>query len=171
MKKILLTGEPGIGKSTLLSMVIDAFEQKQGFITTEIRVGGVRTGFNMTASNGESFELCSVNSQSAVRVSRYGVNKEALDDFVKKLPDIEAGKLIYLDEIGQMQLNSELYKKLVVDYLNQPNPFIGTLSKIYDDEFTDQLRKRDDIEIIEVTLENRDMLKNELIDAIAKSAH
>lgn len=112
--KILLTGEPGVGKSTILSSAVDVFEQKQGFLTTEVRIENVRTGFTMTASNGESFELCSVDSTSDIRVSRYGVNLQELD------------------------------------------------------EFTNQLRKRDDIEVIEVTLENRDALKDELVSRLAQ---
>lgn len=169
--KILLTGEPGVGKSTLLSSVIEAFENKQGFVTTEKRTNGIRTSFEMTASNGESFVLCSVDSPSTVRVSRYGVNVQELEQFVNKLPSIEAGKLVYLDEIGQMQLYSEAYKKVITEYLCLQNPVIGTLSKIYNDEFTNQLRTRSDIEIIEVTLENRDELKEKLIDRITKHVH
>lgn len=166
-----MTGEPGVGKSTLLSLVIDAFVQKQGFITTENRTDGIRTSFDMTASSGQSFELCSVSSPSNIRVSRYGVNVEELNSFVEKLPDIEPDTLIYVDEIGQMQLYSELYKNLITNYLDLPNVLVGTLSKIYSDEFTDQLRERDDIEIIEVTLENREELKNELITRIGKLLH
>jgi nucleoside-triphosphatase len=167
--KILLTGEPGVGKSTLLNSVINAFQQKQGFLTSEIKVDGARTGFRMTASSGQSFVLSSVDSLSDVRVSRYGVNLKELESFIDKLSPIEPDKLIYIDEIGQMQLYSDFYKKLITEYLNRPNPLIGTLSKIYHDEFTDGLRKRDDIEIIEVTLENRETLKSELINRIAKA--
>lgn len=165
--KILLTGEPGVGKSTLLHSVIDAFDQKQGFLTTEIRTDGVRTGFDMVAANGDSIELCSVDSPSEIRVSRYGVNLQDLNAFVARLPEVEPDKLIYIDEIGQMQLYSDLYKALVADYISRPNPFIGTLSKIYYDDFTDQMRKRDDVEVIEVTLENRNNLKHEIIIRIA----
>lgn len=171
MKKVLLTGESGVGKSTLLSSVIAEFTKKQGFITTENRTDGVRTSFEMTASNGESFVLCSVDSPSEMRVSRYGVNLQDLDTFVGKLPDIEDNKLIYVDEIGQMQLYSEPYKKLINEYLTLPNPFIGTLSKIYHDEFTDGLRARDDIEIIEVTVKNRNKLKDELVSRVAEYIH
>jgi nucleoside-triphosphatase len=166
--KILLTGEPGVGKSTLLSLVIDAVEQKQGFLTSEMSTDGIRTGFNMTASSGESFVLASVDSPSEIRVSRYGVNLNELNEFIAKLPAIEPGKLIYVDEIGQMQLYSNLYRDLVTNYFNQPNPMIGTLSKIYNDDFTESLRERSDIEIIEVTIENRDRLKEELTSRVAK---
>lgn len=68
-----------------------------------------------------------------------------------------------------MQLYSESYKKLIIKYINHSDAFIGTLSKIYNDEFTDRLRDRDDIEVVEVTLENRGVLKNELIARVAKS--
>jgi nucleoside-triphosphatase THEP1 len=166
--KLLLTGDPGTGKSTLLQHVINAFDEKQGFLTTEVRTDGVRTSFNMTASNGDSFVLCSVDSPSEIRVSRYGVNVYDLNEFIRSLPVIEANKLIYIDEIGQMQLYADSYRDLVLKYLDQPNPLIGTLSKIYNDKFTDSLRARGDIEIIEVTVDNRDSLKDELISRFSK---
>lgn len=46
----------------------------------------------MTASNGESSVLCSVDSPSNIRVSRYGVNLEELDRFVEKLPSMALDK-------------------------------------------------------------------------------
>ena len=169
--KIFLTGEPRIGKSTLLDSVIESVNEKRGFITKEVRTDGVRTSFNMISSTGDKIVLCDVNSTSEIRVSRYGVNIDELNKFIDNLPDIEPGRLIYIDEVGQMELYSDSFKALVNDYLEKPNPLIGTLSSVYNDEFTEELRKRDDVEIIQVTLENRDALKNELISRIAKYVH
>ncbi len=166
--KIFLTGEPRVGKSTLIAAVIDGVENKQGFITKEVRTDGVRTSFNMISSAGDKIVLCDVNSTSEVRVSRYGVNIDELNKFIANLPDIEPGRLIYIDEVGQMELYSDSFKALVSEYLEKPNPLIGTLSSVYSDEFTEKLRKREDVEIIQVTLENRDSLKDELTGRVAK---
>jgi nucleoside-triphosphatase THEP1 len=36
--KIFLTGEPGVGKSTLIAAVVESIDKKQGFFTKEARV-------------------------------------------------------------------------------------------------------------------------------------
>lgn len=169
--KILLTGEPGVGKSTLINAVIAPFAQKQGVVTNQMVHEGARVGFEMVASDGTSFILSSTDSPSAIRVSRYGVNVDALEVFASGLQTGGAGKLTYIDEVGEMQLFSNSYKKFVLDCVSRSDPFIGTLSKVYNDDFTDYLRRRDDIEIIEVTLENRNFLRDELASRFAEVVH
>jgi nucleoside-triphosphatase len=110
--------------------------------------------------------MASVDSTSDVRVSRYGVEIEVLDSFITKLPPIRSDTLLYIDEVGQMELHSDCFKVLVEECLSATNPFIGTLSSVYGDEFTDTLRARADVEIIEVTTKNRDNLADVLIERI-----
>ena len=61
-----------------------------------------------------------------------------------------------------MQLKSELFKKLAKKYLDSRNVCVATLSDVYHSKFTDAIRKRDDIEIIKVTKENREELAETL---------
>lgn len=164
---ILLTGQPHVGKSTLIRGLVADISYKQGFLTQEIIDGGLRTGYELISALGDTATLASVHSTSSIRVSRYGVDVEALDAFVAKLPAAEPGNLLYIDEIGQMELFSADFKDLARKYLDAPEPFIGTLKKDYHDDFTDALRARNDIEIIEVKPQNRDTLGPELASRIA----
>jgi len=163
---ILLTGEPHVGKSTLMQNLVQGIERKQGFLTREIIDNGIRTGYELVSALGDTATLASVHSKSKVRVSRYGVNVEALETFVAKLPPAEPGNLLYIDEIGQMELFSTNFKSLALSYLDASEPFIATLKKDYHDDFTDALRARNDTEIIEVTRQNRDTLGPELASRI-----
>lgn len=169
--KIFLTGEPGVGKSTLLSAVVDQVNNKQGILTKETRLNGVRTGFSVIAATGEKITLASAESISDARVSRYGVDVKGFEDFISNLPEPEPNKLLYIDEVGQMQLFSKKFEVFVKKYLDQPNPFIGTISSVYDDDLTDEIRMREDVQIIQVTLENRDRLEDDISSIVAQYTH
>jgi len=50
-KNFLLTGRPGIGKTTVAQAIIRQFEDDaRGFVTGEIRESGTRKGFRITAT-------------------------------------------------------------------------------------------------------------------------
>jgi len=163
---ILITGAPHIGKSTLLVNVVEGIKSKQGFITGEVLDQGYRIGFELVSAIGDKALLASVNSSSKIRVSKYGVDIDTLDNFLESLPEPLPNDLLYLDEVGEMELYSSNFKRLVEYYLDLPNAFVGTLSSVYHDEFTDKLRERSDVEVIELDLANRDSLKNELVAKI-----
>ncbi|HET58202.1 MAG TPA: hypothetical protein ENN35_07165, partial [Deltaproteobacteria bacterium] len=49
---ILLTGAPGVGKTTVIGRILEAVESLHplGFYTEEIREGGARTGFSLVST-------------------------------------------------------------------------------------------------------------------------
>lgn len=152
-----------------MSKVIKSVSDRQGFITREVTSDGARTGFELVSADGDRALLAGVDVVSDVRVSRYGVDVEALDSFIVRLPEPAGSELLYIDEVGQMELFSEDFKQLVEKYLELPNNFIGTLTTVYEDEFTKELRKRDDVQILNITVENRDQVFVEITDRISKT--
>jgi nucleoside-triphosphatase len=160
--KILLTGEPRSGKTTLLEGFIEALPDKQGFVTREVREDGERVGFELVSSLGQSATLANVNSDSTVRVSRYGVEVERFDDFLADLPPVEADNLLYVDEIGQMELFSDSFKKLIGSYLNSKNSYAGTITSVYRDDFTEQVLEREDIILLNIGQNNREQISDAL---------
>lgn len=159
--KVLLTGPPGSGKTTLLNNFLITVKDKQGFITREILKEDQRIGFEMISSTGHTAELASISSQSRARISKYGVDVEQLNRFIKAQPKPDSNKLLYIDEIGAMQLFSSDFKGFVRNYIDQANNFIGTI-KDFDDEFANEIRSREDIKLIRVGLKNRDELARTL---------
>ena len=166
--KILLTGEPHSGKSTLINKVLKHFNEKLGFVTNEILQDGQRIGFELEASNGQKATIAHVDYESDIHVSRYGVKPFILDEFIRVLPPVDQQSLLYIDEVGQMQLYSDGLRALVEEYINAPNDFIGTLSKVYDHELIQKLIKDPNIEVIEVTTENRDTLEDEICSKLVE---
>jgi NTPase len=78
---LLLTGAPGVGKTTVLRKVAGFLPGKVlgGFYTDEIRVGGSRRGFRIVTFDGRERVMARVNLRSPHRAGRYGVDIEAID--------------------------------------------------------------------------------------------
>ncbi len=73
---LLLTGVPGIGKTTALKKVVASLADKKmrGFLTAEIREHGRRVGFEIRDFDGQTVTLAHIDIESAHRVGRYGVD-------------------------------------------------------------------------------------------------
>lgn len=164
--KILLTGQPHSGKSTLLSRLVANIDNKQGFLTREVinsHKPGERVGFELISAHGNTATLAHMDSNSDIRVSKYGVETDSLDAFLSSLQDFKDGQLLYLDEVGQMQLNSVAFQDLARKYMATKNDFIGTITAVYEHEFVEEAKSAFGIELIEVTPDNRDELYEALI--------
>jgi nucleoside-triphosphatase len=158
-KITLLTGEPRIGKSTAIKKIISLFDAGSltGFYTEEVRDNGHRVGFMIKTLDGNQSMLASISSDSELRIGRYGVHKEVFEELC--LPCIsdgmKSGKTLIIDEIGPMQMYSDKYKELLLHLADVNYPTIGTI--FYNSyPWIDDLKVRKNIELIELTLENRD---------------
>src|SRR4030042_1027991 len=105
MTRILLTGPPQCGKTTVVQKVVAFWPGKAtGFYTREVRRGGVRLGFEIVTLAGATALLSHVAFSGSYRVGKYGVN---LENFHRvALPALEAGPgvdLIVVDEVGKME--------------------------------------------------------------------
>ncbi len=160
MKNILLTGRPGVGKTTIIKKAIEGLEIRVGgFYTEEIRKGGRRVGFGIKSMAGDEGILAHVDCQSPYRVSKYGVNIADLERVgCKALEEaMEGAALIVMDEIGRMELYSVRFQEIVMRALSSPVPVLGTL-QARRNEFLERIMERDDVEIIWVTEKNRNEL-------------
>lgn len=160
MNNILLTGRPGTGKTTLIKRVLDGWKESiGGFYTEEIRRRRVRVGFKIRSIAGDEAVLAHVDCPSPFRVSRYGVNIEALERVGVAAIEraIHENALIVMDELGRMELFSRRFQQVALRALDSPRRVLGVLQDRHT-SFLDGIRARDDVEIIPVTLENRDGL-------------
>ncbi len=156
ISNILITGLPRSGKSTLLAHLISSIPNKVGFITHEIRENDQRVGFQLENSLGHSATLAHIEFENGPKVARYTVNIENLDSILSEITTFGETDLLYIDEIGQMELFSERFKRLVTAYLDSSNITVATISAVYQDDFIESVRNRKDVILIEITEENRD---------------
>jgi nucleoside-triphosphatase len=168
-KNVLLTGLPGCGKTTLIQRVIAQLNVPLGgFHTQEMRVGGLREGFQMITFDAQEGILAHVKFPGPPRVGRYGVDLDALAavgvaSIQRALHgDMPNNTLIVIDEIGPMEMFSAAFCQAVTAALDGDHPVFGSVvwrSK----PFSDQVKARQDVTVIEVNPGNRDQLVTELL--------
>ena len=157
MRNILLTGPPRIGKTTIVRAVISELGDKcAGFCTEEIKESDERVGFKLLTIANKSCVLSHKEIKSHYHVGKYGVDLDCVEEIgvpaIKQ--GIKAGKVIVIDEIGKMEILSRRFKLAVLDALDSKSPVIGTmLFKRH--PFCEKIKARKDVEVFEVTEENR----------------
>ncbi|MGC8827600.1 MAG: NTPase [Anaerolineae bacterium] len=162
---ILLTGRPGVGKTTLILRLLEAVQKPaSGFYTRELREQGTRLGFEAVRLDGRRTVLAHVGMPSSWRVGKYYVQLPAFEAEI--LPAIElealpAPGILVIDEIGRMECLSSRFRQAVQRALDANVPVLGTVG-LQDDPFLRAVRSRPDVRLITVTPENRDRLVREI---------
>jgi len=172
-KNILLTGQPGIGKTTVIKELSTLLgESACGFYTAEVRQGKHRQGFEIIALEKEKKALLAhVDFSTRQRVGKYGVDPDALLEFMEEINWVlQSGeeKCLLLDEIGKMEFFTPGFKEMVQEVLDSSLPLVATIMwKSH--PFCDPLKKRPDVLLVEVTRDNREHLPRELFQQLKKS--
>lgn len=166
IKNIFLTGAPSSGKTTIIKKVIEHLPlSNSGFYTEEEKKEGKRVGFLMKTLDGKKGYLAHQDIVSDFHIRRYGVSIENIENIaVNSIIPVE-NNIIILDEIGKMECFSEAFKKAAVTALDSDNVVIGTIT-FGGDDFILKIKERKDIEIIEVTHENRNSLPDLILEKV-----
>jgi nucleoside-triphosphatase len=165
-RKILLTGRPGCGKTTLIKRVVKNLPQGAGgFYTEEIRDGSTRAGFKIVTLEGEEVVFAHVDFKTSNHVGKYGLDLSALERIgvgaVRQA--IRARRLVVIDEIGPMEIRSPIFRDTVNEALDSEVPVLATIFA-RPLPFTDPIKFRPDVTLIEVRPDNRERLVSELSD-------
>jgi nucleoside-triphosphatase len=162
--RLFLTGNLGVGKTTLTRAIVQRLKgiTCAGFYTEDTRERGQRTGFRIVTLDGQKGILATLG-QKKPTVGKYSIHVEEFEKLVlvQLDPITTRADLYVIDEIGKMELLSRQFRSRIVELLAQPTNLLATITK-KGNGFTDQLKRRSDIEIIEVTRKNRDELPDEL---------
>jgi nucleoside-triphosphatase len=167
---ILLTGHPGVGKTTIIMKLIEKLKiPAGGFYTEEIRENNLRMGFAVATLSGFKGVLAHRNFKSRYKVGQYGVGVYTLNRIgVKEIQMcLMEKKLIVIDEIGKMELLSPQFQSVVEKALDADNPVLGTVT-LARHPFVQKIAERSDVKITEVTKENRDQVFKALLKDMKK---
>jgi|SRR5579875_2628455 nucleoside-triphosphatase len=158
---LVLTGRPGVGKTTLIRRLADALGSRAGgFYTEEIRQGGRRVGFRLVTLDGEQAVLAHVGWRDRPhRVGRYGVDIAVVDRMgtgaIQRA--VASGRVVLVDEVGKMELLSTRFREAVEDALRGPSPIVATLLAS-PHPWADALRRRPGVTELVLTPANRDQV-------------
>lgn len=173
---VFITGQPGIGKTTVLLNAIETLKKRGyevgGMISREFRERGVRTGFEIIdIYTGQRGWLAHVNQPKGPQVSKYRVNLDDLKTIGANsiLNAIKKANIVAVDEIGPMELFSPAFTEAVVKALESNKPLLGTIHHKARDALIGTIKTRADTEILKVTHKNRNTLHTLIIDKILQS--
>jgi nucleoside-triphosphatase len=163
--RLLLTGPPGCGKTTVILRLADLLRDLRlaGFYTQELREHGQRVGFEAVGlSSGHRATMAHVNFNSGQQVGRYGVDCGSLEPIVKsELEQPTTVDAFLIDEIGKMELFCPSFAGAVTRLLDSDVPVVATVALKGSGLIAD-VKKRPDVQLVQVTATNRDQLPGEL---------
>ena len=171
---ILLTGQPGVGKTTAIKTIIALLGDKAGgFYTREIRVHSRRAGFEIVTLDKGTAWLASrsaeVTFKEEARLGKYRVNLTAINSTA--VPALRralaVGRIIVIDEIGPMENLSALFRQTVLEILNSQAVVVGTIVQ-RPNAFADRVKTHPRVQVREITLANRNQVPAQVVAELSQ---
>ncbi len=173
-KNFLVTGAPGSGKSSVVRETVEILEKMGlsvgGLYCPEVRLGGERVGFKMVdVATGEERVLANVRQPSGPMVGKYVVNVNNVNEMAELAIGraLEKADVVVIDEIAPMEINSDVFKRLVKKALDSQKPVLAAVHKRASGGFIGDVKSRRDVRLFEVTSANRGILPAEISKIIS----
>lgn len=154
---VFLTGALQSGKST----AIDRYLARAG-----ISPGGFRTRWDRPAGRLELYVLQGggIDPLTIASATPQGVRPHpgAFDQAARLLLQAGPAPLLLMDELGFWESCSPRFQQAVFSLLDAPTPVLGVLRQHRDSPFWGPLSRRPDVQLVPLTLDNRDDLPGRL---------
>jgi nucleoside-triphosphatase len=169
---ILITGSPGVGKTTLMEAIQKKVKGQGynigGIYCPEIRENNRRTGFGIVdvATEREGV-LASVNSSGPI-IGKYHVNLDDLEEVgVSAINNaLRMADYIFIDEIAPMELMSTSFTNAVWQTLESQKPVVAAIHKRSRHPFILKLKNRGDVLIFSLSTQNRDSVRESILEIL-----
>lgn len=172
----LVTGPPGVGKSTLISRVVLRLKSAGvivgGCTTAERRSGGARVGFEVRdLTSGRVGVLASVETKFGPRVGRYRVNLTDLAGVgaAGVSAASESSEVVIIDEVGPMELVSPEFRRAVAKCIGSGKPILAVVHERLEDDLISELKAKATAFHI-LSVDNRDEVADELGAALLEAS-
>ncbi|MDP7659003.1 MAG: nucleoside-triphosphatase [Candidatus Thalassarchaeaceae archaeon] len=177
--KIGVTGLPRSGKNAVMKKVVEMLENERGqelrgrgedpssfqiiggMKTIPILEGTTRVGYScQNIQSGETGTFAHKEIDSRNRILGLGIDPDVITEVaVPAIQDaIDNYEVIVIDEIGKFSVESEEFVAIVREVIDIDKPTIMTLHKKSRHPLLQDIRRRDDSRILEVTPVNRALL-------------
>jgi len=173
MKNILLTGDKGIGKTTIINNVLNRFQT-----FCDLNLGGfctLRNIYNKDDKEIREFFIKSLSDNETKKVSENTIidGKWYINSFLNEfnnfsynlVKSVDNSDLIILDEIGFLEENAYDFVDALHLALSSDRLVLGIIRN-KDCDFINSIKNRDDVLIINVGIDNRDILVDEIYNLI-----
>jgi nucleoside-triphosphatase len=169
---LLLTGRPGIGKTTIMKAVIAQLgDRAGGFYTEEILGPGGRKGFRLITLAGQSAVIAHIDFKSRSQVGRYNVKVDTIDQLGAGAirSAVEHNPIVIIDEIGKMELFSSPFQSAVLKAVSSPKIVLAA-AMLDDHPWLLALKSLPNVTVWEVTKVNRTKLVEQVLGWLQQQA-
>lgn len=185
IKHVFLTGQPGVGKTTLVQKACEALVSSgatvEGFYTEEVKAGGRRVGFDVVTLTGERGHLSRIrdvagpsHGRREYTVGQYVVDLPSFENLVLPLfQNVGSGggtrKVFIIDEIGKMELFSQSFIRAVRQTLDSSScTILGTIPVLKHKPLpvVEEVRGRSDVRVFTISKENRNSILPDILSAV-----
>ena len=168
--RVAITGQPGVGKTTVCRAVADRLGRSTGgMVCSDITEGaggeggsrGRRVGFELLdLQTGVKGVLAHIRGDGP-RVGKYHVNMADLDRIgVSAILSAVGTDLIVIDEIAPMELTSQRFIRAVEEALASDTDMLVVLHQRSGHPLAERIRA--EFDLITVTKDNRDVIAGEI---------
>ena len=166
MTIIVLTGPPGIGKTTAVLQIARVLKDRGinvgGIVSREIRVNNERVGFEFIDFITNDTNVLASISGKGPKVGKYFVSFEGCQFAAERLDHaMKSCNIIICDEIGPMEVKSREFLESVKNLLNVDKKVIVVIHQKLRYPIIDQIRMKSEL-IINLNLQNREKI-NEIL--------
>ena len=171
MTIIVLTGAPGVGKTTAVIRVASALKEKGvkvgGIVSRELRTNNMRIGFEfIDLTTNDRKGLASI-SGNGPKVGKYFVNVAGCRFAAERLMDaVRNSDVIICDEIGHMELKSREFKDSVKSLVDVDKKVIVVVHQKLRHPLIDEFRNKSSL-LINLDSENREKVNVILLDKLS----
>ncbi|MHA2393157.1 MAG: nucleoside-triphosphatase [Promethearchaeota archaeon] len=162
--KILITGPPRCGKSTLIKRLIAYCNERSihvdGFLTPEVRTRGIRIGFDIELiDKKERKKLARIGEHNTgYKLGKYDVFVNQLEEIISKLENIDLNKLdiLFIDEIGKMELFSSKFVRYLRELFNMDLSIIATIGERMNHPIKDEIINKPNVVLFTLSRASQD---------------
>jgi nucleoside-triphosphatase len=153
---LLLTGQPGTGKTSLVKQAVaESAISAGGFYTEEIRKQGIRVGFKLVTLDGREAVLSHIDFSKRYRVGKYGVDIDILNEVgvasIRKAS--RDHDLVVIDEIGRMEMLSADFRDAVREIIGSGKRVLGTIMRNAD-PYADDIKRQPQVNLVVLSRDN-----------------
>ncbi|MCD6578963.1 hypothetical protein J7L48_05765 [bacterium] len=154
---IFLTGEKGIGKSTIIKQVLNDYPKKSGGFFTTKKDEGIEFK-NLENEVMFYFNLTDDPMLIAEKFDKYGV-----EQFLEIYDDAE---LIVMDELGFLERKATKFQSAVMNIVNSNKNVLAVLKSYKNNFFYENLKDFKHATILEINLENRNKITKRILEIL-----
>ncbi|MFZ0892948.1 MAG: NTPase [Candidatus Nitrosopolaris sp.] len=170
MTIIVLTGAPGVGKTTAVIRVARALKERGvkvgGIVCRELRINNMRVGFEFIDLTSNDRSVLASITGNGPKVGKYFVNIAGCRSAAERLTNaVRNSDVIICDEIGPMELKSKEFIDSIKNLLEVNKKVIVVVHQKLQHPLTDEFRNKSSL-LINLDLKNREKVNEILLDRL-----